>query len=688
MVGSLVGENAIKPTRELQSNPLIIKGTHWPGTNSTFDNYRLQGPYTLEDYGRPFPMDYIARLFKKEFWETSFLRYGHEALKQLPLSRIHKFVRTSNWLPHRPRQQFFGKEEASFLRAVMRHLGNNGYPLLSNYLRESQREVIERKVLASKWGVELQNWSNVFCDVDSAVARLMASMGEGAIQNSIRTSSASDQGQEYSYYVDDYNLRVDSGLTFGGPVDFDTWRYNLEQQWVEAYKLGGIITKDVATVNRLMMNDIGFNQRLILDYLSLDPDVRKTIYRGGGADDPTIIGTVWGRIVEFLNNALTISNFLQNIGNIEQLANLKPHYELWSTRFRGIANMYKQLVDILGGQDEYDPNDWKWKARLPTIPSSAWRKEMDNLKLLAAHQYQRVDPRIRNTLDIAAGIIDSASGNTMFPDAADENIVQELIKGLKVQNQNRINDGFKFQQSSVAVNYGGASGAPPPLQKSSPGKPNALWDAIAAAQQSGGYGSGVVRVDPAATAAVAPAVIPGSNTGITFGQASMLPRLTTQPPAQPPQTIGRMPGPGEIPRRASRTSPDPLGIAQGRIERRGSVQAGPGFRNYGSWARARRFDSIGGQQRISWGDGSAIQSEGQTMFPSTAQTGPRGRPDYRPFMHPYAGPTTVSADIQNYQAERAVEHDIQTMLYDISPYKSSEPYREMGIETDLDAPTP
>lgn len=683
LIGGLLGENAIKPTKEVQINTLVLRGTHWPGVHAPYETHSIQGrPYTMEDYSRPFPIDHTARLFKKEFWANSFMRYGHEALKQLPLDRVHKFVRTSLWLPNETRELFFGKEEAAFLKIVVQQLAYNGYPLLANYLRDTQAEVIQRKTLASRWAQDLLNWSRIFCNLDEAVTQLMASVGEGAVQTSIRQSRLSEQYKEYNLYVEDYNLRVQNGYAANGPVSFDVWRYNVEMSWIKSYKTGGTILCDVAMVYRLMLNDIGFMQTLVVDYLSLEPNIRYLIYKGGGANDQSVIGSAWGRIVGFLNHALALTHFFLSISTVPQLSDLKPHYERWNTRFKDISRMYIQLTEMLGGQDQYDPNDWRWKARLPMVPSSAWRKGADNLKLLAAQQYQRLDPRIRNTLDIAADIIETASGKPIFPSAADQDVLSGLVKELNVENQNRINDGLNLQQNPDPADPGAGPGVAPPLRRPSPGQPNAFWDSIAAAQQLGGASS-AAGVNPDVIATVAPAVIPSANNGITFGQASMLPRPLPQPPP-PPQTTSRTPGPGEIPRRTSRSTLSPLAVAQGGVPRRGSIQPGLGFRNYGTWTTARRFDSISLEREGFRGRGSdAIQPQVQTAFPSGAQTRSQ-RGLFRPFVHPFADPTVVSADVQNYREKQAEQYEIQQQLYFMSPYDSVESYREMGVGMDVD----
>ena len=66
LIGGLLGENAIKPTQEVQINTLVLRGTHWPGVHAPYETHSIQGrPYTMEDYSRPFPIDPTARLFKK-----------------------------------------------------------------------------------------------------------------------------------------------------------------------------------------------------------------------------------------------------------------------------------------------------------------------------------------------------------------------------------------------------------------------------------------------------------------------------------------------------------------------------------------------------------------------------------------------------------------------------------------------
>ena len=53
-------------------------------------------------------------------------------------------------------------------------------------------------------------------------------------------------------------------------------------------------------------------------------------------------------------------------------------------------------------------------------------------------------------------------------------------------------------------------------------------------------------------------------------------------------------------------------------------------------------------------------------------------------MHPFADPTVVSADVQNYREKQAEQYEIQQQLYFMSPYDSVESYREMGVGMDLD----
>ena len=692
-MGSLVGESIDGISKELETNSLIVKGLFWPDSNGRLAKKSLRtAQWAYENHGRPIPMDHIARLFTEQFWKTDFVQYGHSALKNLPFDREHKFIRHSSWYPPAPIRLYLGKDEADFVLAVIKLFRDNGYPTFSTYLKLNLRNAMRTRLLPTKWTRELTNWSKSWCVLDDPVNQLLNEFEMGISLNDIRTGGMALQMREYNAYLGDYMIRASNNESTGFSVDFNTWRCNVENSWARIFKIGGTLMFRMAEVYRLMDNDISFLQGIILDYLGFDQNVRRSFYSGGGANDPTVIGSVHGRALGFFRQATKISQVLDLISAIPQLTVLQADYTRWGARFRATAGRYHDLLRYLAYDHEYRPDDWRWKARMHALPSSSWRKEADMIKLLAHQQYERVDPRIRDTLDRAAGIIgDESQGGGLFPPPADADELKDLVRNLYVENKIRIDAITSKKQPAPSEDIEIPDADPPPEPRPNPGGPKSLWASFVAA----GGGNSVVNMDASAAPTVAPEVIPGANNGITFGQPTLRGLSTgvrftvpSENNAREPQrsTEGARSGQGEIPaRRDGNATANPLGVQGGRVSKPDNPLPGFGFRNHNIRSRGWRFDTIAGENNTPFGTVSPPASKDKTLFPPTAQTNEQQRrAAFKPFVHPYAVPRTISADVENYREDVDTAVSIKEVAYEMSPYTTTETYREMGIGVDLD----
>ena len=674
-ISGLLSESNDGLSQALESLTLIVKGANWPNATAGLQKDSInRADWLHETHGEAFPMDHIAKLFTENFWQTEFVQYGHESLKQLGPDREHKLLFTKRFRPPNVMDIHFGRAEAGFLRHLTHRLFAHRFDILGMYVRSATRDAIRRRYVRVKWVRDLNSWIRTWCPLNEPITQFVNAAEMGIFLDSTRTNGWDAHMEEYNKYLADHRMREANNQALGPAVDFKTWKGNLDRTWTNTFKLGGTIMRRAAEIRRLMEKDISFISQIVLEFLTLPKVYRKMVYKGFGMDDSGPIGIIYGRVTGLLKKAMDIAVYLDAIGGKPGLVNLKAAYERWVALFRKTARNYNRILLLLGEEDKYDPDDWTWKATIHSLPSSAWKSEADNIKVLAHQIYQKVDPRIREALDLAARILATGRDNSMFPALPNEAEIKDLLKGMRVENR----DLMAESPQSILSGTAARSGTPIThvdnfaRRSSVPGQPNSFWDDIAAREAA--------ARDHSASSVTSP-ISPTSNTGIVFGQPS-IPRLTAA--ATPSQGSRRTPLPARGGVNTSRRGSTPLGVTGGRVSKHTDPLPGFGFRNNGTRSRALRMDALAGRGEISFGSAGPLPSSTDTRFRRMPQTGQTGRAPLRPFPHPYAVPETVSADVKNYEVETDINAQFHQVLYESDGYASQDPYREMGVGMGMD----
>ncbi|RYO94936.1 hypothetical protein DL762_000370 [Monosporascus cannonballus] len=704
-MGSLIGDDLGGISQDLEANSLIVKGISWPWPNTGQD--RLLGySYPAEDYGLAIPVDHIAKFFTKKFWAVDFARYGHEALRQFPDDRHHRLLMRSKWSHRAISINHYGQYEREFLVRLTWLLKKNGYPILGTYIGELYHESFRRKFLTFKWTQDLKYWcrSEFGCPLDSRIRRANVRFRQAELLDSIVTGQQNIKAYQYQQYLARRNQKIINGEVMTGPAqDMNAWLASCHREWAKHFTDGGGRMRLLSEIHRLMQKDIAFLQRMILDYLSVDSNVRGTLYRGGGMDDRSPIGVAYGRMLGFMGIALDMAERARNVGHMPQFSALQNAYEEWSARFRADAKMYRDLIDMLASELEFRADDWKWKATLQTIPSSLWRKRSDRLKLLAHQQYLKADKRIRDALDRASAILNT-SDNNIFPPPADVDQIDQLIAEMQLENQQRINGANGEKQASQA-GPNTAFRLPARLQGAQQGdtlmSDDSIWDRV---DEDVEDDNTMVDVTTALsnTAANPPApVIPGAN-DVAFGvPATPVGPGRTPLPGRPQWQVGSATAAtaaaaAQAPSssRSSQAGPVSLGVRGAGVQRNNARErtATPFGRYTNPTRNIRSFESAGPKGKnksIEFGNSAPIISGLETKFPQVLPGRTTQRPGIRPFEHPYADESFVTSDLAVYRRQQRIAADIRRINQIANPFSTSEPYREIGVSNGSSpSPTP
>ncbi|KAI1653796.1 hypothetical protein F4813DRAFT_393379 [Daldinia decipiens] len=408
----------IKPSRQITTLPLIAEANPYPtARNPPTRGMRRAGPilhaeYPTENYCHPVPIDYMAQFFRESFWTDVYPVWGPEAIKLSPKNRILKTTMSTSWIHATEGQKLYGNTEWWFLSFVYRTLIKNDYQILGEYLRRKAWHLILPSVLSIRWEYESNQWES------ETVMPLMAHI--------MKLEDETDKGQELTRiclldndhmldtYVSQHNRNIISGAN---PVvmSFAEWCQKNERDWEDYYCEGGIIMREASATYRALMRDVGYLQRVVLDFLSLDINSRLYIYTNNAEADPGPLGVMYKHIqlvLDWSHHFVRIFNVYSNSAASESLQHA---WVLWETRFRSCHMALTDLMEMLGDPDRWDPDDISWKRRFATVPSSYWKNRMDRISVIAHRQYVKLDPRIRQVFDECESIMDRLRGSGNLP---------------------------------------------------------------------------------------------------------------------------------------------------------------------------------------------------------------------------------------------------------------------------------
>ncbi len=649
MTYGLPSQSVVGISPDLETNTLFLRGDRFPGP-------RMSGPtldeayWSVESYGCTLPVDYYAKFFTKKFWATEFSQYGHEALRQLPYDRLNKIIVSPETYFIGATTSALGGDDHTFVRTLFTLLKQNGYPILGAYIKHSLASLMRIYYFPRKWSVELRNWSIVSCNIDEAISRLLVDFRRGRWLNRIRSGDAAVHQHEFQQFLKTQAQRPPAPGS-SKIYDIDTWRTTIEQFWTRGFREGGLLMRGMSEVYRLMQDDIALMQQMIIELFSFPIAMRQLIYTGRGGVDPMPTAVAHGRMHGFRERAEDISRVASQVCQIPQIADLRGPWEQWHLRFKGIREAYDDLLRMLDLESLYPHDAMDWKASLEAIPTSTWRSYGDLLTLLAQHQYQAVDPRIREMLDRASNIFANAINDPLFLPTADLPQLNQLVADMQVENQARIDESDADRQGPEDD-----FGLPAALRgQSRQVQQDELWNGVIRdIDEHGGSGAGVPRGTP--IAAIAPSVIPGANAGITFASSALAASAGVS--FGQPSLAGT--GAGPDPR-----APSP------------APGAAPPDRSAAFRRFTQGFSGFTSQQPvIPFGTAAPFASQATTAFPPPP--GARGPVTaIPPFAHPYAGATTMTADV--------VAHPYigTPWAMTMNPFSTTATYRQGGRRTSV-----
>lgn len=677
-------------SRDADLDTMVLRASQWPGPKSDGDSLVGVGSFPSEAYSIPTPIDYVAKFFTEEFWSTDFMRYGHDAFKQLSYNRIQKVLMRSNWAFSQETLKWFGEADGQFLRTLSAQLLRYGYPILGSYIKDLYIHATRQETLPGKWLLTLDRMSKVL-NIDTLIKEFRVHCVTAGDLNKMRLSSQAEMVARYAAYCRRFGRKVIAGEASGGPDSYEKFRANIEEIWVNVFREGGQLMKLMAEIYRKMQTDIAVLQRIVLEFFSLEHSIQDGLYLGAGSVCPSTIGIAYRRMEGLMEAADEIAQTALGFSWLPQLDHVQAPWEQWSARFRANSGMYNDLLHMLNPEIEhptrvrnYDPDDITWKAQLKTIPSSFWKKRSDRLALLAQHQYNQVDQRIRDALDHASAIMDRVVGTVPFPGAPNTDDVNERITSLQLENQKRIEDNNASRQdnalfripAAVAQHQAGLSGAQGTNSQNDP--MDIVYDEMI--QDSSANGNNPSAVPPIPAVTVTRAAMPGANVGVQFGQPSQFRaarmRVRTPPPARR-RSASPIPTPSPSRQRTRRTSVAARRGTQASATTPPSARLSPGrpANNlaFTSWAAgdAPGFGGSGSPQPLGTGD----------PFVSTTPSGFPGNqpinPAHVPFPHPYATPNTLTQDVQDFALRKALwEYEAEMENQSGVPYQTNAPYRE------------
>ncbi|KAI1383738.1 uncharacterized protein F4822DRAFT_440000 [Hypoxylon trugodes] len=399
LVANLSGHNA-----RISSAPLITSQCQWPFSRAPNtagedrDEPIAGGDYAVEDYFTPIPIDYMARFFTQKFWDGEFKLYGFEALKMLPPNHAYKLSMNPQWIDKLGLAATFGWESYSFILFAYRTLGSNDQAILGHYILAVVYELMMPRSFVDRWRVEIRNWDDeMLTPLEGSVERLTEVMGEA--QSTKAKLEPADEDRNYWLYVQEFNLRKESGRASGVPADQVGWKNTMKAHFVRYFRDGGLLMQALAETHRLMSHEIRFLQRMIFDFFSINPEARGQFYSGNGSNDNGILSSAYERMLIYRGRARDIWESCQKLSQADQLIAVKEQWSSWATHYKACFNMYGDLLGMLGEQNQFNPDDMSWKGRFPSVPSSYWKSRVERLRSQAQREYNRVHPAIREVVD-------------------------------------------------------------------------------------------------------------------------------------------------------------------------------------------------------------------------------------------------------------------------------------------------
>ncbi|OTB03825.1 hypothetical protein M426DRAFT_12121 [Hypoxylon sp. CI-4A] len=414
--------------RRIEAVPVILRLSHWPQERVPIRKGYVSGgvvtydPAPVNDYRIPLDIDYMAKFFTQKFWDDDFIKWGWEALKWSPETRLLKNTMSQVWLNHALAKEVYGEAEWEFIKFVEFILARNGLVILAEYLKTMYWEVLMPRAFSDIWLAEIHSWKSpeAFPLMGSyhAFSRVIASA-----QNihGVYRQNRNGQVQEFQNYMSSFHP------TYPGerPQDFETWKHTVTILWTEHFRDGGRLMSQARATFRHMMKDISIMQRMVFDYLNMRPEARASVYSGYREQDSGPIGSAYRRLKFFQEVAGATADLFNNLCTLDIFQPTWVQWREWESRYTSCRVMYDELLGMLAQKATVDRTDVKWKTRFGTVPSSEWRSGYERLRVLAHREYIRVDPRIREVIDEFVRVVSRAKEAANLKPAFDAHTVNE-----------------------------------------------------------------------------------------------------------------------------------------------------------------------------------------------------------------------------------------------------------------------
>lgn len=418
LINVMMSGSFIKPSRQITTLSLIAEANPYPAARNPPPpglkrvGYIEDAEYPTENYCHPIPIDYMAQFFRETFWTDVYPVWGPEAMKLSPKDRLLKTTMSTTWVHAPMGEKVYGRAEWWFLSFVYRTLVKNDYQILGEYLRRKAWHKILPSVLSLRWEYDCQQWEiETIMPLNAHFMKLDSEIDNA--QEIFRICEL-DYDSQLDTYVTQHNSNILSGADHN-VMSFMEWSQMYERNREYYIAVGGTLMKEVSATYRALMKDLGYLQRVMVDFLSLDLNARAYIYTNNGAADEGPLGVMYRHIEEAFEWTQYFVKIINVYSNGADTESLQHEWVTWETRFRSCNMAYTDIMEMLGDPDRWDPDDISWRRRFTTVPSSYWKNRMDRLSVLAHRQYVRLDPRIRHVFDECEAIMERLQGTSNLP---------------------------------------------------------------------------------------------------------------------------------------------------------------------------------------------------------------------------------------------------------------------------------
>jgi hypothetical protein len=154
--------------------PIAIQLGNWPTRNKPHvenASILVNPPLPVDQISTLLPTDTYTKFFDQTFWNSEFLKYGHQALKMHPDTRPLTILKRG-YTRSKDLQRVFGKSHGEWLPMALGCLRRLGHGVLYTYCRELMYERMELIWVRKRFHHECKVWPSRNEVFDSIVDRI------------------------------------------------------------------------------------------------------------------------------------------------------------------------------------------------------------------------------------------------------------------------------------------------------------------------------------------------------------------------------------------------------------------------------------------------------------------------------------------------------------------------------------